>query len=53
MSNRGYLYCTFCYSPLNVQSKTYRYQAIKQKEQSKLKRQDYQVKQGDTNDRTT
>jgi len=28
----------------------YRYQAIKQKEQSKLKRQDNHMKQGDTND---
>jgi len=34
-------------------SKKYRYQAVKQREQSKLKRQDYNMKLGDTNDRTT
>jgi len=34
-------------------SKKCRYQSIKQKEQSKLKRQDYNMKQGGTNDRTT
>jgi len=34
-------------------NKKYTYQAVKQKEQLKIKRQDYNKKQGDTNDRTT
>jgi len=38
--------------PVSLQRKKYRYQAVKRKEQLKLKRQDYNMKT-DTNDRTT
>jgi len=32
------------YDPIDRKSKTYRYQAVQQKEQSKLTRQDYNMK---------